>query len=345
MNLSKGLGFDYLSNQERCAYEIFLHAFSKMETSFDISQIDQAVDLLRVMNTVLGDNPSIIYFDRTALELDESLLGKKRIFLTGVIPTSQVEDMALKLGNTSNQIIASLASSNKDAHTVLISLYDYLQKTIRYDKATFQASMKGIRQNPASHNAYGALINKMAVCDGFSMAFSLLAQKLGYPCMLVAGKSSYHSSDPVGHAWNIVKVQNKHYHMDVTWDTKEYAESGECSYLYFALNDNDIAGDHDWCRDVAPVCTYRDLSYYVKNGLYASNMEQAKRIIKSDGEKHTNVFRIKLSPTSILPDNAGEVLAQMVANEVVSTGKPVQISYEWNERARYFLARATPQSH
>lgn len=241
---------------------------------------------------------------------------------------------------TTNQIISSLKSSNNDAYSVLISLYDYLQKTVRYDKATFQASIKGIRQSPASHNAVGALINKMAVCDGFSAAFSLLAQKLGYPCMLVTGKASYHSSDSVGHAWNIVKAQNKHYHMDVTWDTREYAESGECSYLYFALNDNDIAGDHDWRRDVTPACTHRDLSYYVKNGFYANNMEQAKRIIKTVSEKHVDVFRIKLSFNSLLPDDTGEVLAQAVANEVVNAGRPARISYEWNERTRYFLARA-----
>lgn len=104
MNLSKGLGFDYLSNQERCAYEIFLHAFSAMETSFDISQIDRNVDLMRVLNTVLGDNPSIIYFDRTALEFDNSFLGKKRAILTGIIQKSQAEDMALELDNQSNYI-------------------------------------------------------------------------------------------------------------------------------------------------------------------------------------------------------------------------------------------------
>ena len=339
MNLSKGLGFDYLSNQERYAYGVMLQAFSSMETSFDVSQIDRNVDLMRVMNTVLGDNPSIIYFDRTAVELEESL-EKKRVSLLDVISRSQAEEMTLEIEDISNRVISSLKSSKGDAYTALISLYDYLQKTIRYDKATFQAGLKGIRQNPESHSAYGALINKIAVCDGFSAAFSLLAQKLGYPCMLVNGKSSYHSSASVAHGWNIVKVQNKYYHMDVTWDAREYAGSGECSYLYFALSDNDIAGDHDWCRGSVPVCTYRDLSYYVRNGFYANNMEQAKRIIKAASEKHANAFQIKLSPNSPLPNDVGETLAQIIANEVVKTGRSAQISYEWNERTRYFLARA-----
>ena len=342
MKLSKGLGYAYLSKPERYAYKIMLHAFSAMEASFNISGIDRKVNLMQVMTAVLGDNPTIIYFDRTSFELDDSISGKRHMHLKGVIPKSQAAEMIMELERISNQIISSLDSKG-DAYTTLISLYNYLQKSVQYDKATFQANTKGIRQNPTSHNAYGALINQMAVCDGFSAAFSLLAQKLGYPCMLASGKSSYNSHNTLVHGWNVIEVQNKYYHMDVTWDAREYTQTGEYSYLYFALNDDDIGTDHDWCRESTPVCTYRDLSYYVKNGFYANSMEQAKLIIKTASiRKHnTSEFQIKLSYHNSLPENTGEILAQAIADEFAKAGKAIRLSYEWNERKRYFLAKMT----
>jgi len=99
-------------------------------------------------------------------------------------------------------------------------------------------SSKGISVNPASHNAYGAIINKLAVCDGFSSAFVLLAQKLGFECMLAAGRSAYETA-LVEHAWNVVRVQNRFYHVDITWDTRKYNEFGEFSYVYFAVTDEE----------------------------------------------------------------------------------------------------------
>jgi len=112
-----------------------------------------------------------------------------------------------------------------------------LQENVRYDKQELIASSSGRSKNPNSHNAYGALLNGLAVCDGFSSAFNLLAQKLGFECMLATGRSNHRSAGSVEHAWNIVKVKNKCYHMDVTWDTNQYNEFKEHSYDYFALDD------------------------------------------------------------------------------------------------------------
>ena len=190
-----------------------------------------------------------------------------------------------------------------------------------------------------SWEVHGALVNKLAVCDGFSSAFVLLAQKLGFECMLVVGRSAYTSSTLQEHAWNIVKVRNKYYHMDVTWDAKKYREFDEFSYSYFALTDEGIANDHNWNRATTPACLFTNFSYYVKNGLYANNAEQLNEVIKAHIRKNSNVFRIKLSRSIELPNNAGEHLVQMVLNEVVNPGERKQASYGWNENTRCFFAK------
>lgn len=55
----EGLGYKYLLPEEQIAYNIFLDAFSSKANSVDCSKIARSIDLMRVIQTVLGDNPSI----------------------------------------------------------------------------------------------------------------------------------------------------------------------------------------------------------------------------------------------------------------------------------------------
>lgn len=61
------------------------------------------------------------------------------------------------------------------------------------------------------HSAYGALVKKTAVCQGYALAYMYLLDRVGI-------KNSYCSSDALNHAWNIVYIDGKPYHTDVTWD-------------------------------------------------------------------------------------------------------------------------------
>ena len=340
MNLHEGLGFNYLPHQEQQAYKLMLKSFSSMAASVNCSQINPNVDLMKVLHTVLGDNPSVIYFDKTKIQIEKSIIDK-RIHLTGVYSNPQAEKMHLALDATANKIasLVKARSASNDDYSLLINLYEILQKNIQYDKEELQANTRGICKNPASHNAYGAIINKSAVCDGFSSAFALLAQKLGFECMLVVGCSKYTSTELAEHAWNIVKAQNRYYHMDITWDARKYNEFSEFSYAYFAMTDEDITSDHHWNKTAVPVCSFNDFSYYSKNGLYAYNTEQLKAIVKAFGRKNSSVFRIKLSRNIKLPNNAGEYLVQTVLNEAAKPGMRTQASYGWNENAMCFFAK------
>jgi hypothetical protein len=59
MILREGLGFKQLSQIEQQVYKIMLKAFSSMQVSFNITHVNRNVDLMKVMLTVLGDNPSL----------------------------------------------------------------------------------------------------------------------------------------------------------------------------------------------------------------------------------------------------------------------------------------------
>ena len=92
-----------------------------------------------------------------------------------------------------------------------------------------------------AHNAYGALINGVCVCEGYAELYQVLLQKCGIQSFLVTGQS-YNAGTGAyeGHEWNIVRIDGEYYHVDVTWD-----DQGEILYhAYFGLTDAAIQEDH-----------------------------------------------------------------------------------------------------
>ena len=337
MNLYEGLGYTLLLPSEQQAYKIILAAFSTMATSFSISKIHPTVDLMKIVNCVLGDNPNVVYFNKTRIETIESGLGQQ-IELTGTLPKSRVEKMDTELKEKTEQFASSIKSGITDDYTLLLKTYKYLQQNVRYDKQELASMSNGKSKNPLSHNAYGALVSGLAVCDGYSSAFTLLARKLGYESMLIVGESLLRPGVTVKHSWNIVKVKDRYYHMDVTWDAKKYHEFGGFSYSYFAVSDSEIATDHDWGKSNSPSCAYNDLSYFIKNGLIANNIGQCGDIVRTSIRKRDDFIRLRLSNDIILPENTEDNLLQQVMMEARNNGISKRFEYYWNEQTRcYYL--------
>ena len=70
-----------------------------------------------------------------------------------------------------------------------------------------------------------------AVCAGTACAFKLLCNRVGLPSIVVLGKI------PAGrHAWNLVRVNGKLYHVDCTWDDPGSGGGAE-HHGYFGVSD------------------------------------------------------------------------------------------------------------
>ncbi len=134
-------------------------------------------------------------------------------------------------------------------------IHDYLAK-----QTTYQSSKN-------AHNAYGALVEKKAVCDGYSRAFQWLLYQAGIPALIAEGTSINPASNgEQPHAWNVVKIGGEYYHVDLTWDD---ASSKEVMYAYFNMTTKQIAESHRISNQNAytlPNCTATAENYYVKNG-------------------------------------------------------------------------------
>ena len=62
-------------------------------------------------------------------------------------------------------------------------------------------------------NAYNALVEGCCVCQGYSLAYKYLIDKLNkdFNCEIITSKVN-------NHAWNMVTLDGKKYYVDVTWD-------------------------------------------------------------------------------------------------------------------------------
>ncbi|MBR2311371.1 MAG: hypothetical protein IKA47_12730 [Oscillospiraceae bacterium] len=128
-------------------------------------------------------------------------------------------------------------------------LHDTLAQRIVYKEST------------NAHNAYGALVEGIAVCEGYAEAFQYLLHQAGIWSYLVIG-----SSRGVGHEWNMVRIDGKYYHVDLTWDDQD-----TCTYhAYFNVTDEMIRRDHsiDATSYELPACTATDAFYFTGKDTY-----------------------------------------------------------------------------
>ena len=136
-------------------------------------------------------------------------------------------------------------------------------------------------------NAYGALVEGRAVCNGYARAYQHLMKTVGIPAWYVRGVSVNPSTDAsIGHAWNIVKLDGKWYHTDVTWDDQGQSKF----YEYLNITTEKMAQDHTIDSDYVsfvPQATSTNANYYKIEGREFTRYDQAQLVdlLKKDNNK------------------------------------------------------------
>ncbi len=118
---------------------------------------------------------------------------------------SEYDSCIDKISSAADKLLNGIKGNNAlDAEQKLLLLHDRLALWNTY----------GYPQNTTTieaHTAFGALGNKMSVCQGYAMAYMYLLNQVGI-------ESYYCSSEALNHGWNIVLLNDKKYHVDITWD-------------------------------------------------------------------------------------------------------------------------------
>ncbi len=171
------------------------------------------------------DNPEIFWISNI---FNYSQTQNKTIIRLTSIFSKPEKEKAKKNFNEKISEITSKASKRPNDYEKELFVHDYLAENCKYKKTTSANNYK-------IYTAYGCLVEKESVCEGYSKAFQVLLCNLGIKCQTVTG-----SREKEDHMWNVAKIDNNWYHVDVTWDC-----AGELQkYDYFNLSDELIKKTH-----------------------------------------------------------------------------------------------------
>lgn len=111
-----------------------------------------------------------------------------------------------KINNRVDEIFKSLNLDAYDNIGKIKIIHDYIINNTKYD------ALKIDNINDSTYHsstAYGLLFEGYAVCSGYADTMALFLDRLGIPNLRVASET---------HVWNLVYLNNKWYHLDLTWD-------------------------------------------------------------------------------------------------------------------------------
>ena len=103
-------------------------------------------------------------------------------------------------------------------------IHDYLIENVTYDDENADKD-----ELVDSNKASGALVNKVALCSGYTDAFAIFMDKLGVPNFNISTED---------HVWNVIYFDGKWRHIDVTWDDDEVNKNN--NYNFYMINTDEL---------------------------------------------------------------------------------------------------------
>lgn len=149
----------------------------------------------------------------------------------------EIRSKMTRTDTKADAIIKKIIKKGMGNKEKLQAIHDYLVHYCVYDE---QAPGKGYDD---SYTAYGCLVRKTAVCQGYAAAFNLLAIKAGICSITVAGEAGGGS-----HAWNYVRVGSTYRYVDATWDDPlpDRGSKAGVPHKYFYVTQSLMAKNHKW---------------------------------------------------------------------------------------------------
>ena len=199
-------------------------------------------------------------------------------------------------------------------------VHDFICENIRYDKL----------KKPYSHEIIGPLGHGVGVCEGIAKSVKILCDALGLWCIIVLCGNNPEKGIKYRHTWNIIRLDGKYYHLDVTFDNtlgKKKEVQGEIRYDYFNLDDKNIFRDHEPLIAPAPSCEDGSRFYYKEKKLSFTKTEEVyKRALQvaKKGREFTFHWRGGYLTREVL-----EELLQLIRKAGQEKNKKAIISLNW----------------
>ena len=138
-----------------------------------------------------------------------------------------------------SQIVSEVVTSGMSQLDKASALHDWLTDHAYYDRSFTYYGPEGV------------LLHGTGVCQSYSEAYKLLLAEAGINSHVLTGHARNIDGTVESHAWNLVEIDGKWKHVDVTWDDpidesgpQNNPVSGLENHMYFMVSSNVILTDH-----------------------------------------------------------------------------------------------------
>lgn len=237
-----------------------------------------------VYHSVLWDNPFIFSVGEYAMwhAVDE---GGSRIKMTTLCDAASEKKYRKQIEDAVNTILSVPGLQKMSDFQKEVFVHDFIINNIKYDETL---GNDGTKIEP--YTVYGALVERKAVCEGIAKTVKLLLNMLDVKCIVVSGTYDGHR-----HAWNIVKLDDWAYNLDVTMDLGRVIHKGKMRYNYFNFRDSDFDFYNPDNAHTLPECKAIKNNYMIKAGGFVSNRDRLKKYIENGLSKKKTTLYFKIN--------------------------------------------------
>ena len=192
-----------------------------------------AEDMTAQVNKAYRDNPAVVPKKPTAVVNVFSGAGAQRLY-----------EIQIDYGMTNAQLRQCCRQLDEFSPFDELTPSTLTEVERAYAACRYLVENCTITDNEEANSAYSALIDREANSEGLAFGYVELCRQLNVDCCIVYGQH-----DRQEHCWNIVRIDDSYYHVDIT----QCAKGGPA--LGFMQNDENFWGIYRWDVAAYPKCT------------------------------------------------------------------------------------------
>lgn len=221
------------------AYEALEEAFDGLKTYVPVGGRFTDEELEDAYNLLKKERPDLFFMDGVSYTYDKDSGKVLAIRPEYVAELSEVRDMRDEYRAAVKQALATIDGTETSAEAAT-KVHDWLANRTEYD---YEAAEDASKASWSASSSYGALVLGKAVCTGYAAAYKDIMGRLGADC-------SYVTSVSMAHAWNLLLVDGRYLHVDVTFDDTASGPLG-ASHKYLLKTDDEMQelGHSGWEAD------------------------------------------------------------------------------------------------
>lgn len=201
----------------REAYDAIKNAAEERRDSVSLAAYNISTSQIgELYNAVIRDNPSLFYLANSYKYITSGSIVSS-LLLNYSMPKDQLSSAVAEYNKMIGKIIRSVPAGLDDLGKTLY-IHDYMASHFEYDLSY------------SIYDAYNMLKEGKGVCQAYTGLFIALMDKLGVD-------SSWAVSKEGNHTWNVVKLDGKWYHVDVTHDDPINDRYGLARHDMFLVSD------------------------------------------------------------------------------------------------------------